>query len=405
MEGPERLPGSPDDWEGLRDWSWLWPEEQIVWTGRDRFRGYPLLRILAVAGILLAAYLASVAFGNGPGSTTPIAVPFVVFAAMVVIVASVVGTRAVERHRSLDRYLLTDRRAVVVRVPGKVIGQAGVLTPDLRARLAWDGRGGNVDWGRSDLMRDRQRSLQILQSFAWYLGISDPDRVRFEHLVAIEPLMVASRRIRSRWGVETYAPDKFLSRGPVPTPLGFLDSGNARILNRISCIVGCVALAVALLLLLLTYVPGDALFGFAPVGVLFALNFPIFGWGVLVLLGRQQRPGDPFRTHAGVGAMRLPYLPLWAMALGVAIIVLAGVVGSHTSGQLPGQPEYNVVSHRYTYDSHGATVTISKTRYEALVKIQNRLFLTGVLVFTTLGTGIAVDELIRQRKRPHRPGR
>jgi hypothetical protein len=132
---------------------------------------------------------------------------------------------------------------------------------------------------------------------------------------------------------------------------------------------------------------------------LFVFIFPIFGWGMVVLLGRRQRPGEKFRSHAGVSALRLPYLPWPLIVAGIVLIVACWGIGAHTFGDLPGQPAYDSATHQYTYNDHGEVVIISKDRYESIVKAQNRFFLVGIVTFTTVGLGIAIDESIRRTRR------
>ena len=199
-------------------------------------------------------------------------------------------------------------------------------------------------------------------------------------------------------------------RGPAPRPLGFLDTRGAGVINRVVLFVGGIALVAAVILLFLTLVGGAPLFGMGPVVPLFILVFPLFFWAVFMASqGRLQRPGDPFfQGWSRQGRRRqqrfpLEYLPVGALVV-VGVVVIAAWISMglvFASKNLPGQPEYDPVTHAYTADDHGDLIPLTETQYDNAVKAQNRLFLSGSVAFLTLAVSMAADESIRRRRSPY----
>jgi hypothetical protein len=68
------------------------------------------------------------------------------------------------------------------------------------------------------------------------------------------------------------------------------------------------------------------------------------------------------------------------------------------SKDLPGQPAYNPASHAHTANDHGDLIPLSHSQYNAAVKAQNRLFLSGTIAFLSFAVAMAIDEAMRRRR-------
>jgi hypothetical protein len=275
-------------------------------------------------------------FRSSPGG------PSVFFAIAVIVLylgGLIYGAWTIKRDKVANRYVLTDRRAAVFRVPNRLIAQASVQSNELEVVRGPGARLGTLRWGESDPVGNgSRRSILAMFSMATsVLGGSNPERVDFRDVANFDYLYAQVREVRAAWGASMPKAVPPKRRGAAPAPLGFLDSGTAGVINTIALCVGVVAFVSAATLLLLTLVPGTPLFGFGPVGVLFALVFPLFFWAVLTAgQGRQQRPGDPFfsRFSRGIRRPRRPF-PLDYLPVGVLIAVAAVFVALLTDPWVP----------------------------------------------------------------------
>jgi len=123
----------------------------------------------------------------------------------------------------------------------------------------------------------------------------------------------------------------------------------------------------------------------------FVLAFPLFGWAVFVLR----------RRYSGTARRRIDPLELMPKGARVpfGLLFFAVLIGFGLSmSSLPGQPEYDPGSHRYFYDDHGTPVPTTRAGYLHAVAAQDRLFLGGALVFTSVALIIAWEERRRQRE-------
>jgi hypothetical protein len=389
---------------------WLVPGEPIKWVGSTANLGLPWARLIgSTVGL---AVLGALGFGfnlrNSPGG------PSVFFAIVVLVLyvgGLIYGARSIKQDKISNRYVLTDRRAAVFRVPNRLIAQVGVQSNEFEVVRDSGARMGTLRWGESDPVGNgpRRSILATFSMAASILGGSSSERVDFRDVANFDYLCAQAREVRAAWGASmpNAVPPK--RRGAAPAPLGFLDSIVAGVINTIALCVGGVAFVTAVTLLLLTLVPGTALFGFGPVAVLFALIFPLFFWAVLTAQGRQRRLGEPFFSGFSREGRRprrpfpLDYLPVGAVVM-VAVVfvgawISAGLV--FNSKDLPGQPAYNPASHTYTANDHGDLIPLSRPQYNTAVKAQNRLFLSGTVAFLSFAVAMAADEATRRRRSPY----
>jgi hypothetical protein len=389
---------------------WLLPGERVHWIGRSARpelpwrRIIPALSLIAVGGALgLTLFLRS-----SPGSSGEI---FAVVVVVFYLGAVVYGAWAAKRDKVANRYVLTDRRAAVFRVPSKLLAQVGVQGSELEVVRKPGDSVGTLRWGESDPVGDRSRwsggSFSMAVSL---LGGNRPERVDFTDVGDVGQLLARATAVRAAWGAPMPDAAAPVRRGPAPGPLGFLDTRGAGVINRVALGVGGIALATAAILLLLTLVGGPPLFGMGPVVPVFVLIFPLFFWAVLMASqGRIQHPGDPFfqgRSRQGRRRQQrfpLEYLPIGLLvAVGVICIAAWISVGLvFASKSLPGQPGYNLATHAYTADDHGELLPLTEVQYDNAVKAQNRLFLSGSVAFLTLAVAMAADETIRRKRSPY----
>jgi hypothetical protein len=390
---------------------WLVPGEPIRWVGRSARPDLPWARVIgSVAGVaVLGAIGFDFYFRSSPGG------PSVIFAIVIIAAylgAVIYGAWSVKRDKVANRYVLTDRRAAVFRIPNQLMAQVGVQSNEFEIVREPGMRLGTLRWGESDPVsqRSRRSGLAMFTMAASVLGGSHPDRVDFRDVADFDYVCAQVRDVRAAWGAPMPPAVTAKRRGAAPVPLGFLDSRGAGVINTIALFIGGVAFVVAIVLLFLTLVPGTALFGFGPVGVLFGLIFPLFFWAVLMASqGRQQRPGEPFLLGFSRGdRRRRQRFPLEYLPVGIVITVAVIFVGAwismglvFNSKDLPGQPAYNPVSHSYTANDHGDLIPLTQSQYETAAKAQNRLFLSGTVGFLSFALAMAADEAIRRRRSPY----
>jgi hypothetical protein len=132
----------------------------------------------------------------------------------------------------------------------------------------------------------------------------------------------------------------------------------------------------------------------------FALAFPLIGWSVLVVYmrhpewrrggrtGRQQRQDRAREQQAAL----LAAIPA-RVRIPLGVLFAAVVVTSLLSpSSLPGNPEYDPSTGHYFYDEHGTVVLISRAAYLHAVTAQDRLFLGGALLFTSIALAVTWQE-------------
>lgn len=137
------------------------------------------------------------------------------------------------------------------------------------------------------------------------------------------------------------------------------------------------------------------------------LAFPLSAWSVFVTFVRR-----PERDRRQATDLLIGFSGRWRIALG--IIATAVIVTSLADmSSLPGQPEYEPSLRRYVYDNHGTLIPATRAAYLHAVAVQNRLFLGGALVFTSVAVANTWQERNRRRAlvtpqgwlKPIRPGR
>jgi hypothetical protein len=192
---------------------WMVPGERLLWVGHpDPTPGHigrragRSLAVLLAGGVVL--YLWSRA-GIGP--------PLWFYGFGVVIIGlNLFGAAAGPslRRAQLRRttYVVTDRRAAVLRTADAAPEDTGVATPLLTVSRDDDGIHGNVDWGPSSEAVahpspwspvsgrfPRRRGLAV------QMGLRDPDvgRVLFRNVADFTALLEAMTVARRAWGVDT----------------------------------------------------------------------------------------------------------------------------------------------------------------------------------------------------------
>jgi hypothetical protein len=183
--------------------------------------------------------------------------------------------------------------------------------------------------------------------------------------------------------------------------------------NAFACVVGTCSLTGAVVLYILTLVPGAPILGRDEFLPFFVLAFPLFAWMFCVLsdygiVETRHRFGT-FSARIPRGpdgkSMILSFVARPGRVL-VAVCFVLGVAGffSAFQGGLSGQPAYDALHHQYTLDNHGVITVVSRATYLHAEALLNRLFLGGALVFTSLGTVVAWGEWSRRRQRTGRTG-
>ena len=396
---------------------WLLPGERIHWIGKSARPELPWGRVIgSVLGVSVFGALGLAFFVHSASGT-----PGVLFAALVLafyLGAVVYGVWAAKRDKVSNRYVLTDRRAAVFRVPNRLVGQVAVQGDEFEVVHRSNAAVGTLRWGISDPLPGTARwgGSSLFTMVGPLLGGTRAERVEFTDAGDFGRLMGQAAAVRAAWGASMPDETAQKRRGAAPGPLGFLDTRGAGIINRFALVIGSIALVAAVVLLLLTLVGGAPWFDMGVVAPLFVLIFPLFFWAVLMASqGRQQRRGEPL-LQAGTRSgrrrpQRLPleYLPMSAL-VAVGVLVVAAWISMalvFSSKALPGQPAYNPVTHSYTADNHGELIPLTESQFNTATKAQSRLFLSGTVAFITLAVAMAADETIRRRRSPyvegHRP--
>lgn len=195
-----------------------------------------------------------------------------------------------------------------------------------------------------------------------------------------------------------------LQGGYPPSPTRFFDTPIATVINAVACTIGALSLTAAIVLSILTFFDKSP-FGTGEFVPSFTLIFPLWGWGFVVLAGNglvRTRRRTPFATGAGFGGSRsiMGLAPLRARRV-VPILVCAGLVSAASSlNSLGGQPEFDASTHKFALDDHGVLTDVSYAAYVHAVALQNRLFLSGAIVFSSLATAVALGEWQRRRAAP-----
>jgi len=381
---------------------WLEPGESVIWSEHpDRPSGR--LRIVARAAGIFALY--ALAYGlvfrhDGNGSLVLVAV-----VGVLLVVQTVRSGGSVGRARW---YVITDRRVAVFDA-SRVSAETRVDSTEFSAQRDRNGQSGTLDWGPADttpMSRPsrysndaRPTAAARLGSLATLLGLREENRVKFDHVTSLDVTMQVTRRVRSARQVATPEPRSHRSRARPPRPLGFLDSRFAGVINAAVLATGSTAFVVGASLLVVAIARNASPFSSAPVFVLFALIFPLHFWTVGVSVGRTPRPRIRRSTSP---ALTFENLPMWALVGVGAVFIGCWITGGaiFSSGNLPGQPTYDSVSHRYFADDHGSLIPLSKQRYERAVDSQNILFLSGAVAFTVISVATSSDELLRRRRSP-----
>jgi len=391
-----------DAWSGDLDLSqWLRPGETVRWMGRSHRAS------LSTTTRLMPLYV------SGPALLIAIVVPqlrvFGVFVAAAYGIAATIGVSNAKRALDLNRYVLTDRRAAVFQVPSRLIAQTSVSTQELQVKRSPRGHSGTVDWGPA--LEETQSGTvgHVLGS----LGLKpDPIGVTFEDVFNLDVLLREIAAVRAALGLNTPEPQPPARRGRPPVALGFLDRRAAGWANGVALVISVSVFGSAVVLLLLTFSGGVPLFTYAPVAVLFVLMFPIFLWALVIAMGRQQRSGERLpdgtvsrrpRRPSADGGLPLEYLPVWVLVALAAIFILGVLSGAgvFNGKDLPGQPFYDPATHTYSADDGGTVVRITHDQYDRAVDAQNRLFLSVVVVFASIGVAAEADEVLRRRRSPY----
>ena len=125
----------------------------------------------------------------------------------------------------------------------------------------------------------------------------------------------------------------------------------------------------------------------------FTLAFPLFFWAIFV--ANSPRGGQSRRREA---ADLLEAVPRGARVL--IAVTFAAAATSFVIGMagLPGQPGYDPSTHRYSYDDHGTLIPATRAGYLHAVAAQDRLFLGGAMLFTTVAAAVTYQERKRRRE-------
>jgi hypothetical protein len=403
----------PDDLELSH---WLRPDEQVRWTGRPARARIPWLPVIGMgAGSVIAGGVLAWTQRHTSGSGTTI---WLFFLALIVVFNVANAISMVRRARTaavMNRFVLTSHRAAVFEPPGHLVAEVRANTAEFRARRGALPRTGEIDWGESSYEEPPTgwRSVSMrLNPWAYSAG---EGRVVFAELSNFEAAYAVAAAVRRDLGARTPDPAGPKERGEAPVALGALDSRTAGILNTLALCVGSIALACVVVLLGWTVLGPAEDFMSSPALLLFVLIFPLFFWAIAISIGRSQRAGEPLQLSGprlrrrmgsqGENGIPLPlkYLPYWAIGAIVAVFVGSWIsmVLVFGSNNLPGQPEYDAATHTYSANDHGDEIPLTKARYDAAVRAQDRLFLSVELAFIVVAVGAAADETIRRRGSPY----
>ena len=177
------------------------------------------------------------------------------------------------------------------------------------------------------------------------------------------------------------------------------------VVNAVVCVVGTAVSLAALVGLLVTFLPGTSALGPDAFVVPFVLAFPLWGWMFLVLArrphpalgGGSTGPRASDRRWTGVGSL-IDAVPVPARVVLPVVFLGAWLIGLTAIGGLRGQPEIDPTTGRYVENDHGRLLPVSRADYLHAVAVQNRLFLSVALVFTSIATAVAWGEWSRRRR-------
>jgi hypothetical protein len=169
------------------------------------------------------------------------------------------------------------------------------------------------------------------------------------------------------------------------------DTPVTTLVNSAVCFLGAASAVAGGVSWLLTFTPWTQFMSASYFVPFFVLAFPLFFWSVFVVMSRQS--GQPERRTRG------DWQALVSRRARVTLTVIGVAVGATflaSMASLPGQPEYDSASHRYVYDEHGVLVPTTRTAWLHAVAAQNRLFLGGAVLFTSVAVAITWAERKRR---------
>lgn len=171
---------------GFEPEQWPRASEFTLWEGRSTARGLPVAPAVVLLVILLGAGLAlTTAHSESPTFAIATGLIGACFIAGLVFVEA--------RRRELDRYVVTNRRAAIVR-RGRVVMEVPITSSKLAFRASGDHETGTVEWGPG-----KSRGWRLI---AQQLGLLSND-MTFTSVDDIEGLAVIVRNARTNLGVET----------------------------------------------------------------------------------------------------------------------------------------------------------------------------------------------------------
>lgn len=182
------------------------------------------------------------------------------------------------------------------------------------------------------------------------------------------------------------------------------NSGQYRTARLTACAVGSV---VGLLLVVLSFLPGQPIYPSGLVIVLFISVFPLFGWAVIERaagqIRRRPRRWNDFSRMTNADFNRswqslFDFLKRYRTILMVAVPVVVGLWATalFTMPTLRGQPEHDQAG--YYLNDHGSRIPVSRSQYDRAVAAQDRLFAAGATIFL-----IVAGMMTAYRPEPRRP--
>jgi hypothetical protein len=163
--------------------------------------------------------------------------------------------------------------------------------------------------------------------------------------------------------------------------------GRYRTARLAACAVGAV---LGLLLVVLSFLPGEPIYPTGLVSVLFICIFPLFGWAVIERAAGQRR-GRRSRWNDFSGMTNADFNRTWQslfdflkryraiLMVAVPIVVALWATMLSTMPTLHGQPEHDQAG--YYLNDHGSRIPVSRADYERAVAGQDRLFAAGATTF------------------------
>ena len=391
---------------------WVRMDEQVRWQGRPARACTPWLYVigLGAGSVIAAGVLAWTQHDHGPATTI-----WFGFLALIVVINIANAASMLRRARTAadrNRYVLTTQRAAVFEAPAHLIAEIRADTAEFRAKRGKIAGTGEIDWGESNYQEPSAGWRAALRGINTMRYSPGEGKVVFAELSNFEAVYAVTAAVRRDLGATTPVPVGPKARGEAPVALGALDSSAAGVLNTVALCVGSLALFCVVILLGWTLFGPAEDFMSSPALLLFLLIFPLFFWAIAISMGRSQRAGEALqlsgsrlrRRQSSQGIpIPLKYLPHWAIGVIIIVFVLCWISGVLVFGSndLPGQPEYHAATHTYTADDHGDEITLTKARYDAAVRAQDRLFLSIELAFIVVAVGAAADEAMRRRQSPY----